>query len=81
MSTFVLKKNDKSKVFIAKQFNNIQPFYKKPIDSLKLGIGIVDELSNNLVTIDIEKSEFLKYVILSNPLGNIAFPILHSDFS
>jgi len=32
-----IKKNDKSKVIVAKQFNNIKPFYKKPINSLKLG--------------------------------------------
>lgn len=49
-----IKKNDKSKVFIAKQFKNIQLFYKIPINSLNLGIGTVNEFYEPLITIDIE---------------------------
>jgi hypothetical protein len=76
-----LKKSDKSKVFIAKQFKNIRPFYKTPINSLKLGIGTVNEFYEPLITIDIEKNEYSKYLILNNSLvaGKVAFPILHSD--
>lgn len=75
-----IKNSDKSKVFIAKQFKNIQPFYKTPINSLKLGIGTVNEFYEPLITLDIEKIEYSKYIILHNTLvGNVAFPILHSD--
>ncbi|KAF0705853.1 Uncharacterized protein FWK35_00035450, partial [Aphis craccivora] len=61
-----IKKSDKSKVFIAKQFNHIQPFYKTPINSLKLGIGTVNEFYEPLITIDIEKNGYSKYLILNN---------------
>ncbi|KAE9523938.1 hypothetical protein AGLY_015585 [Aphis glycines] len=61
-----IKKIDKSKVFIAKQFKHIQPFYKTPINSLKLGIGTVNEFYKPLITIDIEKNEYSKYLILNN---------------
>jgi len=53
-------------VFIAKQFKNIQPFYKIPINSLKLGIGTVNEFYEPLITIDIEKNECSKYLILKS---------------
>lgn len=68
-------------MFIAKQFNHIQPFYKTPINSLKLGIGTVNEFYEPLITIDIEKNGYSKYLILNNTkkVGNVAFPILHSD--
>lgn len=72
-------KSSKQKVFVAQLFNVIQPFYIKPINSLKLGIAIVDELSNQLITIDIEKCDYSKYVILNNRLSKVAFPILHSS--
>lgn len=53
-------------MFIAKQFKNIQPFYKIPINSLKLGIGTVNEFYEPLITIDIEKNECSKYLILKS---------------
>lgn len=68
----------KVKVFVAQAFNKIQPFYIKPINSLKLGIAIVDELSNHMVRINIEKCSYLKYMILNNGISKIAFPILHT---
>jgi len=72
-------KSSKTKVFVARPFNVIQPFYVKPINSLKLGIAIVDDLSKYFITIDIEKCDYSKYVILNNRLGKVAFPILHSS--
>jgi len=73
-----IKKSDKSKVFIAKQFNNIQPFYRTPINILKLGIGTVNEFYEQLITLDIENIEYSKYIILPFTLvGNVDFPILH----
>jgi hypothetical protein len=68
----------KAKVFVAQAFNKIQPFYINPINSLKLGIGIVDELSNHIVRINIEKCNYSKYMILNNGTNKIAFPILHT---
>ncbi|KAF0710352.1 Uncharacterized protein FWK35_00032959 [Aphis craccivora] len=72
-------KSSKKKVFVAQSFNTIHPFYEKPINSMKIGIAIVNELSNHLITIDIETCNFSKYVILNNSLGKVAFPILHSS--
>ena len=72
-------KSSKKKIFVAQSFNKIHPFYEKPINSLKIGIAIVNELSNHLITIDIETCDYSKYVILSNSLGKVAFPILHSS--
>jgi len=67
------------KVFVTRSFKTIQPFYEKPINSMKIGIAIVNELSNHLLTIDIETCNYSKYVILNNSLGKVAFPILHSS--
>lgn len=67
------------KVFVTRSFKTIQPFYEKPINSMKIGIAIVNELSNDLLTIDIETCNYSKYVILNNSLGKVAFPILHSS--
>jgi len=72
-------KSSKKKVFVAQSFNTIHPFYEKPINSMKIVIAIVNELSNHLYTIDIETCNFSKYVILNNSLGKVAFPILHSS--
>jgi len=68
-------KSSKKKVFVAQSFNTIHPFYEKPINSIKIGIAIVNELSNHLITIDIETCDYSKYVILNNSLGKVAFPI------
>lgn len=72
-------KSTKKKVFVAQSFNSIQAFYEKPINSMKIGIAIVNELSNHLITIDIETCDYSKYIILNSSLGKIAFPILHSS--
>jgi len=64
--------------FVAKSFNNIEPFYDKPISSLKLGIAYVSNLSKNIVPITIDHL-FQKYVVFnSNNNKQIALPILHS---
>jgi len=72
-------KISKKKVFVTRLFKTMQPFYEKPINSMKKGIAIVNELSNHLITIDIETCNYSKYVILNNSLGQVAFPILHSS--
>lgn len=66
-------------VFLAKQFETIGHFFNKPISSLKLGIAVVNNLSEFYSIIDIENTEFVKYMILSsNSNVNIAYPILHT---
>jgi len=52
------------KVFITKKFNQIDQYFEKPISSLKLGIALVDILSEDYVTIDIGQTEFIKYMII-----------------
>jgi len=64
---------------LAKQFNKICCYFEKPINSLKLGIALVAELSEDYTTIDIELTEFSKYMILiDNDNNNVAYPILHT---
>ncbi|XP_060860911.1 uncharacterized protein LOC132938225 isoform X1 [Metopolophium dirhodum] len=66
-------------VFVVKHFETIGIFFDKPISSLKLGIAVVNNLSEFYSTIDIENTEFVKYMILtSNSNVNVAYPILHS---
>jgi len=51
------------------------------MNSLKLGIALVDELSatEDYTIIDIELTEFSKYIILfDNDNNNVAYPILHT---
>lgn len=43
----IIKKNNDESVFIINLFDHIKPFYEKPINSLKLGIAVVDNLSSN----------------------------------
>ncbi|CAI6349946.1 unnamed protein product [Macrosiphum euphorbiae] len=65
-------------VFVVKHFETIGIFFDKPISSLKLGIAVVKNLSEFYSTIDIENTEFVKYMILSsNSNLNVAYPILH----
>lgn len=65
-------------VFIAKLFNNIEPLYNKPINSLKLGIAVVSDLSESFVFIDVDHT-IQKYIIFnSHNKEQMAFPILHS---
>ncbi|XP_060872826.1 uncharacterized protein LOC132946776 [Metopolophium dirhodum] len=64
--------------FIAKLFNNIEPFYDKPINSLKLGVAYVSNLSENIVPITISHL-FQKYIVFNfHNNKQIALPILHS---
>ncbi|CAI6372829.1 unnamed protein product [Macrosiphum euphorbiae] len=64
--------------FVAKEFNNIEPFYDKPINSLKLGVAYVSNLSENIVPITISHS-FQKYIVFNfHNNKQIALPILHS---
>jgi len=66
-------------VFLCKMFNHVSSFFCKPIDSIKLGIAIVDDLSTNFTAIDIEHTNFCKYMIIFDNLNNsIAYPIIHS---
>jgi hypothetical protein len=51
-------------VFLSKQFIQVEPFFDKPINSLKLGIAVVGDLSKNFTMIDIEHTEFSKYMIM-----------------
>jgi len=73
--------NNNEKVFIVKSFNKIEPFFDKPINSIKLHIAIVSNLSDNLTFINIEISSIIKYIILNNAHNNtlIGYPILHSN--
>jgi len=73
--------NNNEKVFIVKFFNKIEPFFDKPINSIKLHIAILSNLSHNQTLINIEISSIIKYMILNNAYSNtlIAYPILHSN--
>lgn len=42
----------KTLFFLCKGFNQVQSFFDKPINSLKLGITIVDNLSTNFTAIE-----------------------------
>lgn len=66
-------------IFLVKHFEKIDPFFDRPISSIKLGIAIVKNLSESYSTVDIENTDFVKYMI-SCGLDNmcVAYPILHS---
>lgn len=71
--------NNDNVVFIVKVFKKIEIFFDKPVNSFKLGIAIVDNLSNNFEIVDVQTT-FRKYMILRNNEGvSIAYPILHSN--
>jgi len=66
-------------VLIVKFFNNVEPFFTKPINSIKLLIAIVNNLSNQLVCINLNNTNLKKYMILNNSQKlQIAYPILHT---
>lgn len=70
-------------VFLGRIFNKMEPFYIKPINSLKLGIAIVSKLSNSYSTCIIDRTCLKKYMVLhtDNEINNkIAFPVLHSSY-
>lgn len=73
--------NNNEKLLIVKFFNKIESFFDKPINSIKLNIATVGNLSDNLIYINIETSNIIKFMILNNTHNNtqIAFPILHSN--
>jgi len=74
----IIKKNNDESVFIINLFDHIKPFYEKPINSLKLGIAVVDNLSSNYYSINIQTSKFKKYMLLNTTQNvRVAFPILH----
>lgn len=56
--------NSSKNVVLAKKFNKNVCYLEKPINSLILGIAIVDELSENFTAIDIESTHFSKYMLL-----------------
>jgi len=69
-------------VFLGHFFKKIEPFYTKSINSLKLGIAIISNLSNSYITCNIDRADIKKYMVLhTNDEINykIAFPILHSS--
>ncbi|CAI6372420.1 unnamed protein product [Macrosiphum euphorbiae] len=68
-------------VFLSKSFTQVEPFFDKPINSLKLGIAKVGNLSKNFTIIDIE-TEFSKYMIMHDYSLNhsIAYPIIHTYY-
>jgi len=64
-------------MFIVKVFEKIEMFFDKPINSFKLGIAIVENLSTHFEMVDVQ-TKFKKYMILRNNEGvSIAYPILH----
>ncbi|KAL5241559.1 hypothetical protein ACI65C_008969 [Semiaphis heraclei] len=64
--------------FVAKLFKNIEPLYDKPINSVKLGVAYVSNLSDNIVPITIDHL-FQKYIVFNfHNNKQIALPILHS---
>lgn len=72
-----------SNVFVVQIFNTVKPFYVTPINSLKLGIASVSNLSNTFLVCDVNKIGLKKYMLLNTNDGKtssnkIAFPILHS---
>jgi len=72
--------NISKNVVLAKKFNKTICYFEKPINSLKLGIAIVDELSENFTAIDIEFTNFSKYMLLVDKNNEqIAYPILHTN--
>jgi len=69
-------------VFVVQIFNTVKPFYVTPINSLKLGIASVSNLSNNFLICDVNKFGLKKYMLLNTNdsktnNNTIAFPILH----
>jgi len=56
--------NSSKNVVLAKKFIKNVCYFEKPINSLILGITIVDELSENFTAIDIESTHFSKYMLL-----------------
>jgi len=71
--------NNDNVVFIVKVFKKNEIFFDKPVNSFKLGIAIVDNLSKNFEIVDVHTT-FRKYMILrNNECVSIAYPILHSN--
>jgi len=71
--------NNENIMFIVKVFKKIEMFFDKPINSFKLGIAIVENLSTNFEMVDVQ-TKFKKYMILRNNEGiSIAYPILHCN--
>lgn len=67
-------------VFLVKQFQHVEHYFLKPTNSLKLSIAYVNDLSEEFTTVDIDFTNFLKYIVLCDGDNkNIAFPILHSN--
>lgn len=67
-------------VLIVKFFSSIEPFFDNPINSIKLEIAIVNNLSNELVSINLNNINIKKYMILTNAKSlKIAYPVLHSS--
>lgn len=74
----ILSKNNNESVFIINIFDHIKPFYEKPLNSLKLGIAVVDNLSSNYYSININSVKFKKYMLLNTTQNlRVALPVLH----
>lgn len=73
--------NSNKHVFLGRIFNTTKPFYTKPINSFKLGIACVSNLSDNFITCNTDKINLKKYMVLdlNNEMDfKVCFPILHS---
>lgn len=80
----IYKKSKTSKddvILLVKSFDKIQPYFNKPLNSYKLGICIVDKLSDSFIEINENKTQFQKYMILYSNYGShhVALPILHTN--
>lgn len=67
-------------IFLVKQFQHVGHYFLKPINSLKLGIAYVNELSKEFTPVDIGLTNlFICIVLCDGDNKNIAFPILYSN--
>lgn len=65
-------------VIVGKSFFNKNPYYNEPIDSSKIGIYVVDNLSTKYEYWNIHDIE-CKYMILKIQDQQIAFPVIHTS--
>lgn len=65
-------------VIVGNSFSNKRPYYNKPIDSTKIGIYVVDDLSPEYEYWSIHDI-VCKYMILEIQDQKIGFPIIHTS--
>lgn len=65
------------KILTVKCFDEIKPFFDKPVNNLKLGISILKKLSNHFVNVNVNEIFLKKYMILNDSDNMlVAFPHL-----